>query len=221
MIDPITGVTDAPVDLFTNEAPGGNLGKDEFMELLIAQLQNQDPLSPMEADQLAVQLAQFASVEQLIEINDNIQSLGATDGILAGSVATSTAVGLIGKNVRAAVSEITFDGSGSASIDITAPPSSGPVVVHFFDATGTEVASYDAGTLEPGDHTIDLEKVDESLPPGTYDITIDTTDAVGNSISIAPTIFGYVTGVRYDQTGPVLAVGLTEFPLSAVLEVSE
>ena len=52
------------------------------LELLIAQLQNQDPLSPMEADQLAVQLAQFSSVEQLIEINEQIGSLGASDGAL-------------------------------------------------------------------------------------------------------------------------------------------
>lgn len=220
MIDPISGVGDATIDLVTDQIPGGSLGKDEFMELLVAQLQNQDPLSPLEADQLAVQLAQFSSVEQLVQINDNIQAMGAADGILAGSVATSTAVGLIGKNVRAAVDQVTLDGSGSASIDVLAPPGGGPATVHIFDRQGTEVASYDAGTLTPGSHTIDLATLDQAVPPGTYRISVEVSDPTGNVVPVPTMVSGFVNGVRYDRSGPVLMVGLTEFPLSAVLEVT-
>lgn len=220
MIDPISGIADAPVDLFADQIPGGELGKDEFMTLLVAQLQNQDPLSPVEADQLAVQLAQFSSVEQLVQINENIQALGATDAILAGSIATSTAVGLIGKNVRAVVDRVTLDGSGSASIDVAAPAGGGSATVHLFDGQGTEVASYDAGTLVPGSQTVDLATLDKGVPPGTYRISVDVSDISGNTVPIPVTISGFVNGVRYDRAGPVLMVGVTEFPLSAVLEVT-
>lgn len=219
MIDPIAGTVDTSVGLMTNEVPGGSLGKEEFLQLLIAQLQNQDPLSPLKADQLAVQLAQFTSVEQLISINDQIGALGAADVALADSVATSTAVGLIGKNVRAAVDQIAFDGSGSAVVDVFAPPAGGSATVRVFDSTGLEVASYDAGILSPGAQTLNLGVLDQKLPPGTYRLVVQVSDAAGNTIALPTTISGLVNGVRYDRNGPMLMIGLTEFPLSSVLEV--
>jgi len=58
-------------------AAGGSLGKDEFVKLLVTQMQNQDPLNPMDGKDLAVQLAQFSSVEQLMNINSKLDSLTA------------------------------------------------------------------------------------------------------------------------------------------------
>jgi len=217
MIDSIGAIADTPI---ADQVPGGDLGRDEFMKLLVAQLQNQDPLSPLGADDLAVQLAQFSSVEQLLQINENIQAIGVADGILAESVAASTAVGLIGKNVRAAVDQVTLDGSGSASIDVIAPPGGGSGTVRIFDGQGAEVASYDAGPLVPGSQTIDLTTLDKGVSPGTYRISVEVSDASGNAVPVPTMISGFVNGVRYDRAGPVLMVGVTEFPLSAVLEVT-
>src|SRR5690606_13042023 len=53
-------------------ATGGQLGKQEFLELLVAQLRHQDPLNPMQPQDMAAQLAQFSSVEQLIVLNDRM-----------------------------------------------------------------------------------------------------------------------------------------------------
>ena len=55
--------------------PKGALGKDEFLKMLVAQMQNQDPLSPMDGQQMAAQLAQFSSVEQLISANDTLAKI--------------------------------------------------------------------------------------------------------------------------------------------------
>lgn len=52
-----------------------NLGKDEFLKLLVAQLQNQDPLSPLKNEAFVAQLATFSSLEQLISINKAVQEL--------------------------------------------------------------------------------------------------------------------------------------------------
>jgi flagellar basal-body rod modification protein FlgD len=59
-------------------AAGGAMGKDQFVQLLVTQMQNQDPMDPMDGKDLAAQLAQFSSVEQLMNINtklDNFTSL--------------------------------------------------------------------------------------------------------------------------------------------------
>ena len=51
------------------------VGKDQFLKLLVAQLQNQDPLNPLQGDAFVAQLATFSSLEQLVSINDGIQKL--------------------------------------------------------------------------------------------------------------------------------------------------
>jgi flagellar basal-body rod modification protein FlgD len=78
-----TGTTDASSasnsagsasSAITNAA-GGAMGKDEFVKLLITQMKNQDPMNPMDGKDLAAQLAQFSSVEQLININAKLDGL--------------------------------------------------------------------------------------------------------------------------------------------------
>lgn len=66
-------------------AAGGAMGKDEFVKLLITQMKNQDPMNPMDGKDLAAQLAQFSSVEQLININ---QKLDAFTALMTPPVAT-------------------------------------------------------------------------------------------------------------------------------------
>jgi len=58
-------------------AAGGAMGKDEFVKLLVAQMKNQDPLNPMDGKELAAQLAQFSSVEQLVNMNNKLDDLTA------------------------------------------------------------------------------------------------------------------------------------------------
>ena len=54
---------------------GGKMGKDEFLKMLVAQMKHQDPLNPMDGQQMAAQLAQFSSVEQLVSMNDQLDAI--------------------------------------------------------------------------------------------------------------------------------------------------
>ena len=72
----------SPMQVLAASQPGSNAsgsspvtGKDEFLKLLVAQLQNQDPLSPVKNEEFVAQLATFTSLEQLISINENIKKL--------------------------------------------------------------------------------------------------------------------------------------------------
>ena len=60
-----------------SNAAGGAMGKDEFVKLLVTQMKNQDPLNPMDGKDLAAQLAQFSSVEQLINANTTLSNIAA------------------------------------------------------------------------------------------------------------------------------------------------
>ena len=74
-----------------------SLGKDDFLQILVAQLQAQDPLAPMEGQEFASQLAQFSSLEQLTNVNDNLEASQAFDVAMSNN----SAIALIGKNVDA------------------------------------------------------------------------------------------------------------------------
>lgn len=81
------------------QAAGGEMGKDQFVKLLVTEMQNQDPLNPMDGKELAVQLAQFSSVEQLMNVNTKLDDLTAavksqqitSSGTSDGTTATSAA----------------------------------------------------------------------------------------------------------------------------------
>ena len=60
-----------------------SMGKEEFLTLLIAQLKNQDPLSPTNPEEMAAQLAQFSSLEQLINVNEKLESQEASNSVMA------------------------------------------------------------------------------------------------------------------------------------------
>ena len=65
----------APTQPKATTKKNDSLGKDEFLKLLVAQMKNQDPLNPMDGQQMAAQLAQFSSVEQLVTANDTLAKI--------------------------------------------------------------------------------------------------------------------------------------------------
>lgn len=76
------------------------LGRDSFMELLVSQLKNQDPLAPTSNDQMLAQLAQFSSLEQLEELNDNLVGLAALQQSNALMEQLTSSSALIGQQVK-------------------------------------------------------------------------------------------------------------------------
>ncbi|BCG59683.1 flagellar hook assembly protein FlgD [Paenibacillus sp. URB8-2] len=81
-----------------------SLGKDQFLKILITQLQNQDPMQPMEDKEFIAQMAQFSSVEQLMNISNQLTALNQSLGSVSG---------LIGKNVSWLDSSTSQEKSGA------------------------------------------------------------------------------------------------------------
>ncbi len=87
--------TQSPITQGVGEA---TLGKEEFLQLLVAQLKNQDPLNPSRPEEMAAQLAQFTSVEQLININEQMSSQSAANEAMAAALNNTAAVSVIRKS---------------------------------------------------------------------------------------------------------------------------
>src|SRR5690606_5675158 len=113
----------------TERAGAVAMGKDDFLRLLVAQLQNQDPLSPMDGADFAAQLAQFSTVEQLISIGSKLDSQAVSAA--QGAITTQTMLGssLIGRDVMLRGATLSADGDNPGMVAIDLEASASRVVI--------------------------------------------------------------------------------------------
>ena len=95
----INGITDLYTTPQTETTGGTALDRDAFMQLLIAQMQNQDPTEPTSNEQFIAQLAQFSSLEEMQTVNENLVAMAALDQGNALMSQLTSASALIGKEV--------------------------------------------------------------------------------------------------------------------------
>jgi flagellar basal-body rod modification protein FlgD len=196
------------------------LGKDDFLNLLITQLQNQDPLSPMDSTEFSAQLAQFSSLEQLSNVNGNLESLL----LYQASLNNSQTVGLIGKNIKASgdsflmtegiPDEIHFELAGDAS----------DVYINIYDANDNFVATQQEGSLKAGAHNASWDGTDtegNKLPDGVYHFEIMAVDVNNEMVDATTFTMGKVSGVTYKNGSSYLLSGEQMIPLGNVIEVTE
>jgi flagellar basal-body rod modification protein FlgD len=194
------------------------LGKDDFLKLLVAQMKNQDPQSPADSSQMAAQLAQFSSVEQLTNINAALTAQGTSQATLINQVTSGTATNNIGRTITATSDLVELTGSGTESILLTG--NGGPATLNVFDAaTGAPITTRDMGSLPSGNSEIVIGTALKDLPKGVYRVRVTATDT-NNPVTWTTAIRGVVTGVSNTANGPVYGVGMLQIPLSEVTEVT-
>ncbi|MFN6978586.1 MAG: flagellar hook capping FlgD N-terminal domain-containing protein [Gemmobacter sp.] len=185
----------------------GTIGADfqTFLRMLTTQLQNQDPLNPMEASDFAVQLATFAGVEQQTRTNQLLERLGGFGGGSLGQLA-----GWIGMEARVA-GPAQFDGTPLALAIAPAPRADGAVLV-VRDAAGREVVR-EAVPLD--DAELDWAGVGPDgtpLPPGRYNFTLESRAGETVIASDPVPVYAAVTEARRRPDGGieiVLSGGIT------------
>lgn len=143
------------------------LGKTEFLELLVAQLNNQNPLDPQDNGEFVAQLAQFSTLEGIEKLNDSMGD------ILTGvhSSQTLQASSLVGRKVIFASDTTLVDTAETFKGSVLIPQSSSNVGVSIYDDAGTLVARINMGAQEAGNQSFmwDGRNSDgELLPPGKY-----------------------------------------------------
>jgi flagellar basal-body rod modification protein FlgD len=199
--------------------PGGALGKDEFLQLLVSQLRHQDPLNPADPQEFAAQLAQFSSVEQLLKIGEQLEVMAAGNEALIATINSSSAIDLIGKQVMVMGDTVEMPANGDLHVSVAVGGEGGSGELILRDEFGVEAGRVPLQTLEPGLQEIDLTALVGHVPPGKYTYSVELTDADGVAVEVTQFSIVTVEGVRYTPEGPVLKVGPDTIPLGDVLEI--
>lgn len=199
---------------------GSIMGKDDFLKLLVAQMKNQDPMNPQNPDQMAAQLAQFSSLEQLIDINNNMSTQSSSSSSMAQALNNSAAVGVIGKSVLATGNNVTVDGSGTESVTVRVGDGGGVGTLNIYDADGNKVGSRDLGEIGAGRQEIALGDAAKDLDPGQYTYDVTVKDTSGNDVKVQTYQRAVIDGVRYGSQGATLLAGSLEIPLANVVEIT-
>ncbi len=192
--------------------------KEQFLHLLVTQLQHQDPLKPMEAKELTAQLAQFSLLEQAIDTNQALKTLS----LYEASANNARAAGLIGKEVQASSNGLILGETASSPIYFTLPVSTLETRITVYDSSGRLIQSFTAGGKAAGSHSWIWDGKDSSgrqMPCGTYRVEVQGKGVDGKDVQASLYRDGKVEAVRFQDGIPYLVVQGVPIPLSDVLEV--
>ncbi|MDH4205381.1 MAG: flagellar hook assembly protein FlgD [Desulfobacteraceae bacterium] len=200
------GVSSGTGEKTSSSSSAGELGMDQFLKLFIAQIQHQDPLSPLDSAEFTAQLAQFTSVEQLYGMNSRLADIEET---LNGQNEQRDDLGFIGKTVKADDNTMRVDNgtvqSGSYTID-----GSGDVTIDVYDSQGLIVRTFYQGWEDKGEHDVNWDGRDDTgelVGDGTYTFEITARNEKGFYIPYNTYISGEVTGITYQNGQSYLMIG--------------
>ncbi|RZB34912.1 MAG: flagellar basal-body rod modification protein FlgD [Desulfobacteraceae bacterium Eth-SRB1] len=191
------------------------IGKDEFFKMMIAQLQHQDPLNPLDGTDFTAQLAQFSSLEQLSNVNDQLKMLG----LYQASLNNSQSISLIGKEITAIGNVIKVDGA-SADLAYNLSEGAEKVTISIYDEGGSLVDTLEPGSQQEGENSVTWDC--SGVAGGNYTFEVSATDANGDVAPAYTMITGKVTGIAFKGGFyPYLSVNGQDIPLGSIISVNE
>ena len=214
---PVTGITDGYGPIVgqpTNDS--SSIDRMDFMTLLVAQIKNQDPMSPMDNAEFTSQITQFTMLDEMKGMNARLE-----ENLLVGQTINNTAMlGLVGKSVTVEGNKVWLE-SGEISESTIAASGPGTVKVEVVDDTGHVVATYSKSVGQGlNDVTWDgLLDNGELTGDGNYSITVTPHDG-SESLAFTTLMTGPVEGLRYENNMAVVIIGGVEFHVADIYKVS-
>jgi len=197
--------------------PKGILGKDDFMKLLLVQLQYQDPTEPMDTEKILTQTSQLATLEASDNTNKSLEDLAKS---LGNSQQFST-IAAIGKTADLGSDAISHDEGSSTTFELYFPKGVQTGTIDIKDSTGKVIKTLDVGTNSEGVYQFSWDGFDntgESAESGIYHVSADyeTTDGAQ-----AQTRLGAypIESVRFDGGKALLKLGSNYVPLDNIKEI--
>ena len=194
---------------------------DDFLILLTTQLQNQDPLSPMESSEFTNQLIQFSQVEQQINQNQKLDQMLALQ--LAGT--SNVALGYVGLDIGYLGDLFYSDGVAERQINYVLQGDAISSTIHIKDPeTGAVIRTMDAATTA-GNHKTTWDGLDDNgdpVEPGNYRVTVDALDPDDQAIITSTAVSGRVIGIEsINGVIQLLLEGDAIVPVSSVINAKE
>jgi flagellar basal-body rod modification protein FlgD len=186
-----------------------------FLQLLTTQLQNQDPLSPMDTNQFTQQLVEFAGVEQQMKTNDTLSTLVS----LQQSAQTTQALSLVGATVvvNGTTAQLA-NGQASWALNATQPATATITIT----APSGQTAYTATGAVNSGSQTYTWNGVGNDgtvWPAGNYTLTATAVSASGQSTTITTQVEGQVSSDDLTKTPPALSIGGQTYTINDIQRI--
>lgn len=193
------------------------LGKDDFLKLLLVELQHQDPTEPMDSDKILSQTSQLATLESAQNTNDALEKLA---GALGNSQQFST-ISAIGKTADLGSNAISFDKGTASSFEVYFPNDIASGTLEVIDGDGKIVSTMDIEENPQGVYQFDWDGSLNSggiADSGVYFITASYSDSQGNPQTTRMGAYP-IESVRFEDGDTLVKVGSAYVPLKNIVEV--
>jgi len=190
----VSGVSD--INSTIQNVNGKTFGKEDFMKILLKQLNYQDPLNPMDSTQFTSQLTQFSSLEQLTNLNTTLENVLA----FQQSIQNASITDLIGRTVRVEGDVTNLNNTADMNYELSKDATS--VKISIYDKAGRLAVTKEAGAQQQGSNKFVWDGKDASgnqLPAGDYTFEIKAKDISGAVVNAVTNSFGTVTGVNFED----------------------
>lgn len=201
-----------------SRTPKNQLGKDDFLKLFIAQMQNQDPTNPQDSSQMAAQMAQFNGLEQMMNVNTTLTSmLKAQDQGRAAQM-----IDYVGKEVDVGTGMLKFDKNKLTKSTFNIDQPLGQAVLEVRDGSGQVLSQEELGSLMPGEHNVKWAgrlKDGQVASPGLYNFQIVGKSVEGQDVSIPIKSKVKITGIDLKTDGGAFFTELGKIQMKDVTSV--
>ena len=194
-----------------------SLNQADFLNIFVTQLKHQDPLQPLDNNQMASQMAQFSMVQSLNDMTASLKSMESSQAAVNNLQAAS----LVGKKVEVKGSTLSLS-QGTASDGSYQLDKPGKVTIKILDEKGSLVRTIESQVTDTEKHQLAWDgKNDQgtTLPDGQYRFQVEAVDAQGAAIEVKTTMVGKVDGVTLDQGKAYLQIGSNKVLLSEIMAI--
>jgi len=189
------------------------IGKDDFFKMLLAQIQNQNPLNPIDGADFAAQLAQFSSLERLGNINDQLETMN----LYQASVNNAQSLNLIGREVTAKGDVLKVEGE---PVDLTYNLSgyAKKVSIKIYNEEGSLVDTLEFGNQKEGRNSVVWDC--NNVSKGNYTFDVSAIDDSGDNVDVDTMTTGVVAGVTFKNGSSYLSINGQDIAFGDVISVN-
>lgn len=198
------------------------LGRDAFMKLFLSQLNHQDPLNPMDTSQFSSQLAEFSTLEQLFNMNENLEAIMGTQS----NDSKYHALDLMGKDVQAQSDTLVMTDDSLAKGAYYLDTAAEGCVIRIYDDSGRairDIVMEDPEYRWAGTHTFEWDGCDDDgnmMEPGLYSYNVSAVSREGDLLDVEKYTQGTVTRVSLFEEEPVIYIGNTPLSMEQIVNIN-
>jgi flagellar basal-body rod modification protein FlgD len=209
----------------TDATSKNDLDKNAFLRLLTTQMRFQDPSQPQDSSEMAAQLAQFTSLEQLTNLNTTMTESITNMQLMNASINNTLAAGMVGKTVKAYTEFLSVKNDNNIEIQFDASSAHSTVEIEIYDLNGNKIKSVtlDKSQLQSGENSYSWNLENDSgnkVADGSYELRINGVSSDNTKQELASYVYGEVQKIQYGQNGASLVIDGAVVPMSYIREIA-